>query len=160
MCTGLNDPLKIPVFGFCLFRDSFHSLFRNSLITFSVSSLCRLQIIIDDDTIKLGSKSHFVFRLCDAAFDYFGLIRAPTRQPTAEFFDGGRLYKDGQCTLTVILFDVASAYYIQVEYYVLSAPSPTAFPLVLSAFRNTGSLYTSSYSKTRCSQCDNGTLRE
>ena len=83
-------------------------------------SLCRFQIIIDDDTIKLGSKSHFVFRLCDAAFDNFGLIRAPTRQPATEFFDGGRLYKDGQCTVTVILFDVSSAYYIQVEYHVLT----------------------------------------
>ena len=82
-----------------------------------------VKVVVDDNAVELGCLRQLECGTLDALLDYFGSVGGASGESTAQFFDRWRLYENAQRAVAIILLDVATALYVNVENYVLATCS-------------------------------------
>jgi hypothetical protein len=95
-------------------------------------------MVIDYDFVKLRRKRQFVFSLINALFDNFWGVSATSLKSATQFFYRRWLYEYGECTMTIVFLDVASAYNIYIKHDMLSSFKLTLYLLLQGAIEAVG----------------------
>ena len=82
-----------------------------------------VKVVIDDNAVELGCLRQLECGTLDALLDYFGSISSASGESAAQLVDRWRLNENAQRAVAIILLDVSTALYVNVEHYVLATCS-------------------------------------